>query len=167
MVQEKKQDMETLEKLISNFNLYLHNMFRVEPENKATLQKDVLEQIIINNEYDIQHMMYAVVKSIYPSARREVVQDTGYVSVRFDIIIEEIDTIIEIKCTRKDHTEKQLYRELGEDGFFYKCSTLIMYIYDKQGVIKDVENFTKSLSKTKKTAGKEVRVIVAQEKELV
>lgn len=27
--------------------------------------------------------------------------------------------INEIKCTRKDHSENKLFRELGEDAFFY------------------------------------------------
>ncbi len=156
-----------LETVISNFDLYLQNMFRVVPENKATLKKEILNQIVINNEYDVQHIMYAVIKALYPSARREVNQDTGYGTVRYDIVIEEIDTVIEIKCTRKDHTENKLYRELGEDGFFYKCSKLIIYIYDKQNVIHDVNNFVKTLERTKETAGKEVKVYVDQVKKLV
>lgn len=164
---DKQQKLEALEAIINNFSLYLQNMFRVVPENKATLQKKVLEQIVINNEYDLQHIMYAVVKALYPSARREVNQDTGYGTVRFDIVIKDIDTVIEIKCTRKDHSDNKLCRELGEDGYFYKCSNLIIYVYDKCHVIRDVDNFIRALERNKETAGKEVKVYVEQAKELI
>ena len=111
--------------------------------------------------------MYAVIKALYSSARREVNQDTGYTTVRFDIYIEEIDTVLELKCTRKDHSENKLYRELGEDGYFYQCSHLLIYVYDKYHVISDVNNFKKSLQRTKETAGKTVKVYVEQVKDLI
>ena len=116
--ERKKQEIDALETIVKNFGLYLQNMFSAVPENRATLKKEVLEQIVLNNEYDVQHTMYAVIKALYPSARREVNQDIGYGTDRYDIIIEEIDTVIEIKCTRKDNSENKLFRELGEDAFF-------------------------------------------------
>ena len=111
--------------------------------------------------------MYAVIKALYPSARREVNQDTGYGTVRYDIVIEEIDTVIEIKCTRKDHTDSKLCRELGEDGYFYKCSRLLIYVYDKYQKIADVGNFIKALERTRETAGKNVKVFIEQVRELI
>lgn len=156
-----------VENVIENFNLFMQNMFAVEPDKKATLKKEYLEHIKINNEYDVQHIMYAMIKAIYPNARREVTQDIGYGFDRYDIVMDEIDTVIEIKCTRKDHTDKKLLRELGEDAFFYKCSNLIIYVYDKSTVIKDVDNFTRALEKNKDEAGKNIRVIVDQAKELI
>lgn len=163
----KKQEADTLEILVKNFGLYLQNMFLTVPENRSTLKKEVLEQIVLNNEYDVQHTMYAVIKALYPSARREVNQDIGYGTDRYDIMVEEADTVIEIKCTRKDHSENKLFRELGEDAFFYQCSKLIIYVYDKQHVIHDVDNFIKALERGKQTAGKEVRVYVEQVRKLI
>ncbi len=37
------QEVDILESVIGNFGLYLKNMFHTEPENKATLQKTILE----------------------------------------------------------------------------------------------------------------------------
>lgn len=165
--ESKTDKTDALESVLGNFGLYLKNMFLAEPENKATLKSEILQQIHIENEYDIQHIMYAVVKALYPSARREVNQDTGYGTVRYDIVIEEIDTVIEIKCTRKDHTDSKLCRELGEDGYFYKCSRLLIYVYDKHKTIADVGSFVKALERTKETAGKEVKVFVEQIRELI
>lgn len=156
-----------IESIIGNFALFLKYMFRTKPENRATLAYDLLKNIEINNEYDVQHIMYAAVKALYPSARREVNQDTGYGTVRYDIAIKDIDTVIEIKCTRADHTEKKLLQELGEDGYFYKCSKLIMYIYDKNNIIKDVNNFKETLCRTREQAGKEVVVFVEQQNDLM
>ncbi len=162
---EERISADALESIIDNFGLYLYNMFSIAPHKKASLKEETLKQITIQNEYDVQHIMYAVIKSLYPSARREVCDDVGYVSDRYDICIEELDTIIEIKCTRKDHSEKKLLRELGEDAFWYKCSKLIMYIYDKNSIITDVNNFVKALERTE--AGKEIKVFVEQTKELI
>jgi len=165
---ENKMDKpDVLESVLGNFGLYLKSMFLVEPENKATLKKAILQEIHIENEYDVQHIMYAVIKALYPSARREVNQDTGYGTVRYDIVIKEIDTVIEIKCTRKDHTENKLYKELAEDGYLYECSKLLVYVYDKHQKISDVGNFMKALERTKETAGKDVKVFVEQVSELV
>lgn len=165
--ESKAEKADILETVLDNFGLYLKNMFLTEPENKATLKKEILQLVHIENEYDVQHIMYAVIKALYPSARREVNQDTGYGTVRYDIVIEEIDTIIEIKCTRKDHTDSKLCKELGEDGYFYKCSRLLIYVYDKHQKIADVGNFIKALERTRENAGKDVKVYVERVNELI
>ena len=158
---------DSIDTLLNNFGIFLKGMFRTELEKKATIKSEILKQITIHNEYDIQHIMYALIKTLYPSARREVNQDIGYGTVRYDIIIEELDTIIEMKCTRDNHTDKKLFRELGEDAFFYKCSKLYIYIYDKKHKISDVVNFVKALERKKEEAGKEIKVYVEQSNELV
>lgn len=156
-----------IDTLLKNFGIFLNGMFRAELEKKATIQNELLKQIEIHNEYDVQHVMYALIKTLYPSARREVNRDIGYGTVRYDIIIEELDTIIEIKCTREDHTDKKIFRELGEDAFFYKCSNLYIYVYDKRHKINDAVNFVKALERKKEEVGKEIKVYVEQSNELV
>lgn len=165
--EEQVEEADALEKLVKNFGLYLKNMFQIEPEKKSTLKKEILDQIQIENEYDVQHIMYAVVKALYPSARREVSQDTGYGTVRYDILIKEIDTVIEIKCSRPDHTDKKLLRELGEDGYFYDCSRVLMYVYDKAQKIRDVDSFIQALERDETRTGKVVKVYVEQKKEIL
>lgn len=161
------KEKDVIDTLLNNFDMFLKGMFRTELEKKATIQSDLLKQITIHNEYDIQHVMYAVIKALYPSARREVNQDIGYGTMRYDIIIEELDAIIELKCIREDHTDKKLFRELGEDAFFYKCSKLYIYVYDKKHKISDVISFVKALERKKEDVGKEIKVYVEQSNELV
>lgn len=144
---------------LENFDMFLEKMFYTMPENKSTLSYDLLQSISINNEYDLQHIMFAVIKAMYPDARREVCHDTGYGNVRYDIFIDTLDTVIELKCSRKDYNDKKLLAELGEDAFFYHCSRLLMYVYDKHKVIKDVVNFKKALEKK---TDKEIKVFINQ-----
>lgn len=106
--------------------------------------------------------MFAVIKAMYPDARREVCQDTGYGNVRYDIMIAQINTVIELKCTREDHSDKKLLMELGEDAYFYQCSNLLMYVYDGNQVIKDVVNFKKALEEPAQKMDKKVRVFICQ-----
>ena len=44
--------------------------------------------------------MLPVLTAIFPETRSESVQDSGHHAVRRDIVINSIDTIIELKCTR-------------------------------------------------------------------
>ncbi len=159
--------LDALETIIRNFGLYLQNMFSGTPEQKATLRKENFTSIKINNEYDLQYIMYAVIKALYPSARKEVYQDNGYKANRFDIMVEEIGAVVELKYTHTGEKEGRLFRELGEDAFFYQCQRLIIYVYDKQHIIHDVDNFVKALEREEGEAGKKVRVYVEQGIELI
>ena len=54
------------------------------------------------------------------------------------------------------------FLEWGEDGYFYQCSRLIIFVYDKRRKIQDVGNFIKALERTGETAGKDIKVYVDQ-----
>lgn len=49
----------------------------------------------------MQHLLYAVIKPLYPDIRKEVTEDSGAGAIRSDIRIPSLNTIIEAKCTRK------------------------------------------------------------------
>lgn len=42
---------------------------------------------MIQNEYDLQHLLYAALKPLYPGIRKEVSKDSGIGTVREDIFI--------------------------------------------------------------------------------
>lgn len=154
-----------LENFFDNFGSFLINMFSGELHKKATLNKDILSKITVENEYDLQHIMLASIKLLYPQAREEVCDDIGYGGVRYDIVIDEIDTVIELKCTRDSQTERDLLGELGEDAYFYNHSNIIMYIYDKRCLIKNIDVFKNALEK--KSHNAKLKVFVEQTKKLV
>lgn len=158
---------ERFEKWKNEILTYAHeNKKQIEEYRKALFVVDTpYGKITIENEYDLQHIMLAAIRLLYPKAREEVYDDIGYGSVRYDIVIDEIDTIIELKCTRDNQTERALLGELGEDAYFYNHSNIIMYIYDKRCIIKNISNFKNALEN--KSANANLKVFVEQTKKLI
>ncbi|WP_338078416.1 PD-(D/E)XK nuclease domain-containing protein [Anoxybacteroides rupiense] len=54
-----------------------------------THNKEDLDKTKIENEHDVQRMLYSLIRPIFPDARLEVVDDAGYASVRYDIVLDE------------------------------------------------------------------------------
>ena len=119
-----------------------------------------MKKIQIENEYDLQHLLYAVIKPLYPDARREVSDDSGVGTVRSDIIILSLNTIIEAKCTRTSTNLKKLTEEIEADIVHYKADYIFFYIYDKEKIIKDRHAFETNFNRS--FDGKEVRIIILQ-----
>ena len=64
--------------ILENFYLFLENLFERRLHKRGGIQKEQLEDLRIKNEYDVQHLLYAYLKPLYPMARAEVSEDTGY-----------------------------------------------------------------------------------------
>jgi hypothetical protein len=50
-----------------------------------THNKEELDKTKIENEHDVQRMLYSLIRPIFPDARLEVVDAAGYASVRYDM----------------------------------------------------------------------------------
>ena len=74
-----------IERYLRNFYFFLEAFREVKPDKRASLTSENLKKIQIENEYDLQHLLYAVIKPLYPDARREVSDDSGVGTVRSDI----------------------------------------------------------------------------------
>lgn len=68
--------------VLDNFYLFLENLLERKPNAKAGIKEHDLKNLHISNEYDVQHLLYAYLKPIYPSARLEVSEDNGYRTFR-------------------------------------------------------------------------------------
>jgi hypothetical protein len=130
-----------IRKILNNFYMHLETMYESHVHGKAGITKDNLDKIKIANEYDVQRILYSLIKPIFPEARVEVSNDTGYGTIRYDIFIEKFDAVIEVKCSRPSMTEKSLTEELGSDIFHYKYSNIFFFIYDKEKVIRNSTSF--------------------------
>ena len=119
-----------------------------------------MQKIQIENEYDLQHLLYAVIKPLCPDARREVNDDSGVGTVRSDIKILSLNTIIEAKYTRTSTNLKKLTEEIEADIVHYKADYIFFYIYDKEKIIKDRHVFETNFNRS--FDGKEVRIIILQ-----
>jgi len=126
-----------IRKILRNFHKHIEAMYQDEVHGNGTIKKEDLDKIKIGNEYDVQRILYSLIKPIFPDARLEVVNDAGYNSVRYDIVIDEYGIVVEVKCTRENMTERKLTEELGADSFHYKADQLFLFIFDKVKLIKN------------------------------
>lgn len=150
-------------RILKNFYKHLEAMYQAPLHGNGKIKKEDLERIQIGNEYDVQRILYSLIRPIFPETRLEAVDDAGYGSVRYDIVIEKYGIIIEVKCTRPSMTERKLTEELGADGFHYKGEYLFMFVYDKVKLISNIDAFEIAYTKSKEIAGKAIETVVVQE----
>ncbi|MDT3699859.1 MAG: hypothetical protein RO469_10550 [Thermincola sp.] len=151
-----------LRRILHNFYKHIQAMYQQQMHGSAKIKQEDLNKIVIGNEYDVQHILFALLRPIFPETRTEVTEDAGYKAVRYDIWLDEYNIAIEIKCSRENMKERDLTEELGADAFHYKASHLFMFIFDKEKIISNIDAFVKSLKRGKDTFGKDVEAIVAQ-----
>lgn len=148
--------------ILSNFYLHIKEMYQADLHGKGTIQKEDLEKISIGNEYDVQRILFSLIKPIFPKARLEVSEDDGYGTIRYDIYLNDYNLVIEVKCTRPSLSEKKLKEEIASDIYHYKHDFIFFFIYDKEQKIKNKEVFVEAYSKDKESVGKKIETIIAQ-----
>ncbi|NQX63743.1 hypothetical protein [Paenibacillus qinlingensis] len=151
-----------IKQILKNFHLHLQSMYQDEVHGNAKIKKEDLNRILIGNEYDVQRILYALIRPIFPESRMEVTEDAGYKSVRYDIYVDDFNLAIEVKCTRASMTERHLTEELGADAFHYKTEHLLLFIYDKEKIIVNADAFKKSFKREKTKFGKNIETFVIQ-----
>lgn len=152
-----------IRRILRNFHKHIETMYQAEVHGNGKIAKEDLARIKIGNEYDVQRILYSLIRPIFPEARLEAVDDAGYNSVRYDLVIAEYDVVIEVKCTRENMTERKLTEELGSDAFHYRANHLFLFIFDRVKMIKNMDAFEKSFNKKKIDVGKEIETFVIQE----
>lgn len=155
-----KEKQEVLLQYLEHFHLFLEMFREIEPDKRAKLTAENLQKIQIENEYDLQHILYAVLKPLFMDARKEVAEDSGIGTIRSDIRIASADSIIEAKCTRNNMSFKKLTEEIEADIVHYTSKFIYFYVYDKAKIIKDKYIFETNFSQI--FDGKTVRVIILQ-----
>lgn len=159
---EQSVALEVVRRILNNFYKHLESMYQSPVHGNGTLKKEDLDLIKIGNEYDVQRLLYALIRPIFPEARMEVTEDAGYRSIRSDIFLDEYNIAIEVKCTRTSMTIRNLTEELGADAFHYKSEYLFAFVYDKEKIILNIDAFKKAYKRDKKTFDKDVEAFVVQ-----
>lgn len=152
-----------IEDVLENFYMFLEALKERNPHKNAGIKKEILDQINIENEYDIQFLLYAYLRPLYKGIRQEVSQDTGNETVRTDILIGE-DICIEAKYSREKMTEKKLSEEIKADMVHYNQRDIYFFIYDKNKIIKSMESFKNTYES--KLSDKKIHIIIHQPKYL-
>ncbi len=136
---QPSERIDNLQRILDNFDLFLECLMQHKPNAKASIT-DTIGKLSIENEYDLQHILYAFLKPIYSTERAEVNEDMGCGTVRADICIDQ-NIVIETKCTRKSMAEQKLREEISADITNYDAQNIYFYIYDKEKIIGNPQAF--------------------------
>lgn len=147
--------------MLENFLLFKESLVDRLPNKRATIHPAAFHP---ENEYDIQHLLYAMLKPAFPTLRSEVSSDSGIAAIRADLFVAELSVIIEVKCSRPSMTQRSLTEEIEADIVHYTAQHIFFLIYDKDCIIKDPIPYQESLSHS--FDNKKVKVIVRQPKRL-
>lgn len=158
----EKEALIICESILQNFTIFIKELFQKPTHKSAGIPSEMWNQIVIGNEYDVQRILYAQLRSVFTDVRAEVVGDNGYKGVRADLRIEKYDITIEVKCSRPGMTERKLSEELGADGFQYGSKHILMFVYDKENIVENPEAFAGMFKRDAEKDGKRIRLYIAQ-----
>lgn len=148
--------------ILDNFHTYCRQLYKEPIHGKCSSSlKAHLPGIKIENEYDLQRLLYPIICTVFREARIEENEDSGHHTVRKDIVLDEQDIAIELKCSRNSMTERQLSDEVAADIVHYSNRYIFFYIYDRENVIKNAQNFIRTYEE-KRIENKEIHVFLWQ-----
>ena len=110
-----------------------------------TRRKDHISFNIID-EYDVQDLLYVILKSVYPKLITEdPIAKIGSKSTKIDLILRGQGILIEVKIINTTgNSENKIIDDLKKDIESYHANkglkTLICFVYDPQNLIKDEHN---------------------------
>ncbi|MCP4613509.1 MAG: response regulator [Planctomycetes bacterium] len=115
------------------------------------------------NEYDVQDLLYVMIKPLFPGLEcEEYTPKYAGSQKRVDFVIKEIGVIIEAKYVRDKRHAKTILDEIKIDIESYHahahCNTLIFFIYDPNLEIQDARKKMLELSGTRSIKGREMQV---------
>ena len=171
---------EELEVLMCQITPRAEVLPRIDTKDKVAIITDMFESIsdninflekrkhnrpsfVVENEYDVQDLLYVMIKSIFSDAKLE--EYTGKHaggSKRIDIVLPSIDVVIETKFVRDKEHAKTVINELKIDIESYhihpNCKTMCVLIYDPCKHIMDPKNIIEDISGLRIIKGKQFEV---------
>lgn len=128
--------------------------------SKSKYSLDTLKDMVPDNEYDVQHLLFSLFRVLFDTCRTEVSQDDGYSTVRSDIYISE-KTIIEVKSTaRSSMSERDLIEEICSDTIRFDQKNHYFFVYDSRRLIKDRDQFESRYSENGSNPNKMVKIFI-------
>jgi hypothetical protein len=130
---------ETILQVLNNFDNASRNLRDARRAGK--------ENYKINDEYDVQDLLYVMLKPIFPNLETEdPVPKIGGRGSRIDLVLKEYGILIETKMIKNsDQNENKYIKELKEDFESYHSfpgiKNLIVFVYDPFRKTRDRNNF--------------------------
>jgi hypothetical protein len=108
--------------------------------------------LAINDEYDVQDLLRALLKQHFEDVRcEEPVPSCAGRAPRMDLLLKVQKIAVEVKMTRDGLRDKEIGDELLQDVARYKnhpdCSTLVCFIYDPKGLLKNPHGLASDIEK--------------------
>lgn len=156
VIMKSKKVLIRLPKLINKKNpeKILVNIFSKFQRVSRQLNRryDSRETIKIEDEYDVQDLLYALLVIFFDDIRpEEYTPSFGSGSRRMDFLLKNEKIVIEVKKTRQNLRDVQISKELNDDINTYKehndCDALYCFIYDPDGFIRNPNGLKADLEK--------------------
>ena len=153
--QIKSEDIETfLELVFENFHRCAHVLLN-RHDARGTLE--------ITDEYDVQDLVHGILRLFVNDVRPEECNPSyAGANSRTDFYLPEHEIFVEVKMTRSSLKDKEVGEQLIIDAARYKsrCKTLICFVYDKGGYLKNPFGLKNDLEKLS-SDGLSVRVYIS------
>lgn len=149
-ISDKSKIHQELNELLSRFHRFIKQLER-SPHKKSTLPT-----LSISNEYDVQHILYAVLKLKFDDVRdEEYTPSYAGGSTKMDFLLKNHKIVIEVKVASENLKDKDIGKQLIEDIAKYSahpdCETLYCFIYDPNHNLINPTGLIKDLSKEDQT----------------
>jgi hypothetical protein len=150
---------------LSTVEKILHRFHKVAM--KLRNRRDPRPPLTMDDEYDVQYLLHALLLVSFRDVRpEEYGPSVAGGSPRLDFLLKEEQIVIEVKRTRSTLTDREVGNELLADIPRYQahadCKTLVCFVYDPDGHIRNAPGLTSDLEKQSSAALK-VRVLVVPE----
>ena len=164
-----KEKIEEAEKELKNENVeeklirILNRFHRFVVQLKQRQGRSSIRIIEVQNEYDVQDLLHALLKLEFDDVRaEEYTPSYAGSNSRMDFLLKKEEIVVEVKKTSKNLKDKEIGVQLNDDIAKYKthpnCKILYCFIYDPQELISNPDGLQNDLSQEKK--GFKVKVII-------
>lgn len=147
MVDNKKGWQETVDSM-QKVTLICENFQEVARTLERQRHKD-RETLKINDEYDVQDLIHALLRLFFDDIRPEE-WSPSYAGSRskMDFLLKEEEIVVELKF---DLTDREIGDQLLVDIARYRehpnCKTLICFVYDPKGKVKNRKGLERDLAR--------------------
>lgn len=142
------------------------NILRAFPDIVSRMEhrRKGKESYLVNDEYDVQDLIYVMLKGPFPTLQYENPNNkVGVNSSSSDFNIDELSLFIEAKIVSEKGKEKQIQEQCKHDIISYSkqsnCNKIIFFVYDPKKCIDNEHAFKDGLGQKIKIEDKEVEII--------
>ena len=136
-------------------------------EQQLARRYDSRETLRVNDEYDVQNLLHALLKLHFDDIRAEEYTPSYAGNCkRMDFLLNDDQIVIEVKKTRSGLNDRKVGEELTIDITHYKshpkCKKIYCFVYDKDCLISNPRGIEKDLE-TQSTPEMSVKVFIRPE----